>query len=178
MDENNTENNNPVPGSFRDGQLHGTGKGCGIGDQVIRRASNKNRVGPAFQSVESCQGKCRSGVATGRFQQQAIHFNACFPQLLKREKPMRLIRHHERAGSNNTICFKTGYPLGCQLKQTVFPGQAKKLFWKTRSRQWPEAGSVTTAQNNGLNCERCQRCGAPRLEIQSASVGSRSGTCF
>ena len=149
---------------------HRSGEGGGVGDQVVGRQHQQQRIGIVLQCLQRTQRDCRRGVAGQWFQHDRGAFDARFQQLVGGEEAVILAGHHERRGHFRQ---RAGACNGL-LEQRALAGQFEKLLGQVPARHRPQPGAAAAAENEGNQHElnvlgRMLRVGAHPVRDVSSS---------
>ena len=130
-----TEGDDGTGLSRRNPFANGFGEGGCIGDVVIRRAEQQERVGVVGRTgQQSCQGHRSGGVARGGLQQHLARHVFRFNRISHQEAVVL-------SGHANDRVVAPGEAVQCQLQQALVADQGHELFGKTLTAQRPQAGA-------------------------------------
>ena len=118
-----------------------------IGDDVICRQDQQDRISAFTLGVQRRHRDRRRGVAPDRLQDDRPRLDADRAQLLGNHESMLLIAHHQRRDD----FAQTGDSQDGVLQQGVLVRQRQKLLGIGFTRQRPQPGTAAAGQDDGNN---------------------------
>ena len=143
----NAEGDEHARASGNFGALDRSAEGIGVGDRVIRRHHQHQRIGLAFGDAQRGNARRRRRVAADRLEQQGFRSRGDLAQLLGDDEAVLLIGNDQRRGEAGLA----GDPQHRLLQQAGIAEERQQLLRIKRARHWPEAGARAPGQDHRMD---------------------------
>ncbi len=147
------EGDQPTRFGVKRGLRHGGAKAFAIGDDVIGRQDQQQRIDALVPGVQRRHRHRRRGIAAHRLQNHHRRLDADRAQLLGHHEAVFLIAHHQRRGD----VFGGADPQRGVLQHGVLVDQREKLFGIGLARERPQPRAATPGEDDGNDHARSPR---------------------